>query len=326
MHCRRFARHRPLTRRDMLAALRQRLRRPGAAPRCLREPAFGATIGDAPAGRRCRHGRRSAGAQARPSSRRRPGASSSCTWTAGRRRSTRSTPSPGSTASTASRSRSRPSRRSSTTSATCSSARGSSASTARAASRSATCSRTSASCVDDLAIIRSMVSNFSEHTSANYFLHTGSGLQGRPSHGAWVTYGLGSECQDLPGFVVLNGGLIPPGGLDCFNSGFLPASYQGSVFKPGAPRRSPTSTPTESTPELAAPQARPAAHARPGRARPDGPPRQPRGGDRQLRAGLPDADRRPRADEPRPASRRRPGGSTAWTIPIRRPGSSPASA
>src|SRR5258707_9353341 len=76
-----------------------------------------------------------------------------------------------------------------------------------------------------------MVSTFSEHTSANYFLHAGSGLQGRPSHGAWVTYGLGSECQALPGFVVLNGGLIPPGGVDNFNSGFLPASYQGSIFK-----------------------------------------------------------------------------------------------
>jgi hypothetical protein len=87
-------------------------------------------------------------------------------------------------------------------------------------------------CVDDLTIIRSMVSNFSEHTSANYFMHTGSGLQGRPSHGAWVTYGLGSECQDLPAFVVLNGGLIPPGGIDCFNSGFLPAAYQGSIFRP----------------------------------------------------------------------------------------------
>ena len=89
-------------------------------------------------------------------------------------------------------------------------------------------------CVDDLAIVRSMVSNFSEHTAANYFIHTGSGLQGRPSHGAWATYGLGSECQNLPGFVVLNGGLIPPGGLDCFNSGFLPAAYQGSVFKPAS--------------------------------------------------------------------------------------------
>lgn len=90
-----------------------------------------------------------------------------------------------------------------------------------------------AGCVDDLCIIRSMTSAFSEHTSANYFLHTGHGLQGRPSMGAWVTYGLGSECQNLPGFIVLNGGLIPPGGLDCFHNGFLPATFQGSIFKQG---------------------------------------------------------------------------------------------
>ena len=90
--------------------------------------------------------------------------------------------------------------------------------------------------VDDLAVIRSMTSNFSEHTNANYFLHTGIGIQGRPSMGAWFGYGLGSECQDLPGYIILNGGLIPPGGLDCFNSGFLPATYQGSVFNAtGAP-------------------------------------------------------------------------------------------
>ena len=57
-----------------------------------------------------------------------------------------------------------------------------------------------------------MISNFSEHTNANYFLHTGNGQQGRPSMGAWLTYGLGSECQDLPGFVVLDSGMIPPGG------------------------------------------------------------------------------------------------------------------
>ena len=88
-----------------------------------------------------------------------------------------------------------------------------------------------ATCVDDLAIIRSMVSEHSEHTNANYYMHSGSGFQGRPSIGAWLTYGLGSECRDLPGFVVLNSGMIPPGGLDCFNSGFLPASYQGSLFR-----------------------------------------------------------------------------------------------
>jgi hypothetical protein len=90
-----------------------------------------------------------------------------------------------------------------------------------------------ATCADDLAIIRSMVANFSEHTSANYFLHSGSGQQGRPSMGAWTTYGLGSECQNLPGFVVLNSGMIPPGGWDCFGSGFLPATYQGSSFQKG---------------------------------------------------------------------------------------------
>lgn len=88
---------------------------------------------------------------------------------------------------------------------------------------------------DKLAVIRSMTSNFSEHTNANYFLHTGHGQQGRPSMGAWVGYGLGSACQNLPGFVVLNGGLIPPGGLDNFNSGFLPATYQGSIFAASNP-------------------------------------------------------------------------------------------
>jgi len=103
-----------------------------------------------------------------------------------------------------------------------------------------------AECVDDLAIIKSMVSKFPEHTSANYFLHTGSGIQGRPSMGAWASYGLGSLNRNLPGFIVVTGGLIPPGGLDNFNSGFLPAAYQGSVFRPSNPpvanieRREPT--------------------------------------------------------------------------------------
>ena len=86
---------------------------------------------------------------------------------------------------------------------------------------------------DELAVIRSMVVKFPEHTSANYFLHSGSGLQGRPSMGAWIGYGLSSVATNLPGFVVLNGGLIPPGGLDNFGSGFLPAAFQGSVFRAG---------------------------------------------------------------------------------------------
>lgn len=91
-----------------------------------------------------------------------------------------------------------------------------------------------ATCADKLCVVRSMTSKFPEHTFANYFLHTGHGLQGRPSMGAWCTYGLGSESEDLPGYVVLNGGLVPPGGLDNFGSGFLPAAFQGSTFHTGA--------------------------------------------------------------------------------------------
>ena len=87
-----------------------------------------------------------------------------------------------------------------------------------------------AGCADDLCVFNSMTSAFPEHTSANYFLHSGLGVQGRPSMGSWVAYGLGSFNDNLPGFVVLNGGQIPSGGLDCFGSGFLPASYQGSLL------------------------------------------------------------------------------------------------
>lgn len=104
-------------------------------------------------------------------------------------------------------------------------------------------------CADDLCVIRSMVSNFSEHTNANYFLHTGLGLAGRPSAGAWVSYGLGSENENLPGFVVLNGGLVPPGGLDNFANGFLPATHQGSIFRPADPPVA-NIQPAESDPRL----------------------------------------------------------------------------
>jgi hypothetical protein len=88
-----------------------------------------------------------------------------------------------------------------------------------------------AECVDDLCLVRSMVANFTEHANANLFLHTGFNQQGRPSLGSWVTYGLGSECQDLPGYIVLKGGQIPAGGPDNFHSGFLPAVYQSSIFR-----------------------------------------------------------------------------------------------
>jgi hypothetical protein len=90
-----------------------------------------------------------------------------------------------------------------------------------------------ATCVDDIAMVRSMVSEFPEHANANYFMHTGISDRGRPSMGAWVSYGLGSENDNLPGFVVIHGGSMPLGGIDNFKSGFLPVSYQASMLSPG---------------------------------------------------------------------------------------------
>jgi hypothetical protein len=84
--------------------------------------------------------------------------------------------------------------------------------------------------VDDLCIIRSMHHEHSNHTAAAYFSHTGHNIPGRPSMGSWFMYGLGSECKNLPGFVVLDSGMGPSGGSANWSSGFLPASYQGTVF------------------------------------------------------------------------------------------------
>jgi len=106
-----------------------------------------------------------------------------------------------------------------------------------------------ARCADDLCVIRSMVSNFSEHNAANYFLHCGTGMAGRPSMGAWATYGLGSEASDLPGYVVLDGGLTPSGGLDCFGAGFLPATHQASLLRNQSPALA-NIQPLESAPDL----------------------------------------------------------------------------
>ena len=136
--------------------------------------------------------------RSRTSSRRRS-PSSSCSWTAGRARSIRST-----------RSRARKvqrqavphegrSRRSSTTSATTLASPWKFKKYGQSGLPVSELFPHVGARADDLAVIRSMVSNFSEHTNANYFLHTGNGQQGRPSIGAWVTYGLGSECRDLPG-------------------------------------------------------------------------------------------------------------------------------
>ena len=81
---------------------------------------------------------------------------------------------------------------------------------------------------DDLCVIRSMHTDQFNHAPAELLVYTGSPRSGRPSMGSWVTYGLGSENQNLPGFVVLiSSGVQPNGGKNSYGSGFLPSVYQG---------------------------------------------------------------------------------------------------
>lgn len=88
-----------------------------------------------------------------------------------------------------------------------------------------------ASVADDLAFLRAVTTEVFNHAPAKIFLNTGTPQFGRPSMGAWVTYGLGSESQDLPGFVVLQSGPRGPrGGAPNWGSGFLPTTYQGVPF------------------------------------------------------------------------------------------------
>jgi hypothetical protein len=85
---------------------------------------------------------------------------------------------------------------------------------------------------DDLCVIRSMHHEQFNHTPAIWFQNTGSHLPGRPSLGAWLTYGLGSESFDLPAFVVMHAKPLKPG-PGVWGNGFLPASYQGTRVNAG---------------------------------------------------------------------------------------------
>jgi len=89
-----------------------------------------------------------------------------------------------------------------------------------------------ATIADDIAIVRSMRTTQFNHAPGQIFMNTGSQVFGRPSIGSWLTYGLGSESRDLPGFVVLlSGENAPDGGKSCWGSGFLPTVYQGVEFR-----------------------------------------------------------------------------------------------
>src|SRR5579862_1415460 len=88
-----------------------------------------------------------------------------------------------------------------------------------------------ATCVDDICLVRSMFSDAFNHHPGESLLMTGSPLSGRPTMGAWACYGLGSEAQNLPGFVVLSSGTGTSAGSNNWSSGFLPSTYQGVPFR-----------------------------------------------------------------------------------------------
>jgi hypothetical protein len=87
------------------------------------------------------------------------------------------------------------------------------------------------SCADDICLVRSMFTDAFNHHPGQLMLFGGSIMVGRPTMGAWVLYGLGSESQNLPGFVVLSSGVGTSGGASNWSSGFLPSTYQGVPFR-----------------------------------------------------------------------------------------------
>jgi uncharacterized protein (DUF1501 family) len=87
------------------------------------------------------------------------------------------------------------------------------------------------SCADDIAMVRSMHTEAFNHHPGQLMMNTGVPRFGRPSMGSWLNYGLGSESQDLPGYVVLTAGRGTSGGTSNWSSGFLPSTYQGVLFR-----------------------------------------------------------------------------------------------
>ena len=86
-------------------------------------------------------------------------------------------------------------------------------------------------CIEHMAVVRSMVAELPLHATGNIFLHSGRLRAGSPSLGAWTTYGLGSENRNLPGYILLENGKVPPGGRENFANGFLPANFQATPIR-----------------------------------------------------------------------------------------------
>jgi hypothetical protein len=86
--------------------------------------------------------------------------------------------------------------------------------------------------IDELCVVRSLTGATPLHGQQNLLLHTGRAIGAGPSLGAWIVYGLGSENENLPGYVLLNNDWTPNGGAQNFGSGFLPATCQASTVRP----------------------------------------------------------------------------------------------
>ena len=95
---------------------------------------------------------------------------------------------------------------------------------------SASCSRTSASCADDICFVRSVYTDIPNHEPSMLMMNTGHTQVGRPSIGAWLTYGLGTVNDNLPGYVVLCPDTPTTVGPPLWNNAFLPAVHQGTFI------------------------------------------------------------------------------------------------
>jgi hypothetical protein len=148
---------------------------------------------------------------------------------------------------------------------------------------------------DEICLIRSMHTDQFNHAPGQIFVQTGSAQLGRPSMGSWVSYGLGSEATDLPGFVVLTSGRGTSGGPSLWGSGFLPTMYQGVNFRGKGDPVLAVTNPKGIDEKL------PARFARPHQGHERAPPRRRRRSRNRhahqlLRDGLPHADQRAGAD------------------------------
>ena len=162
-----------------------------------------------------------------------------------------------------------------------------------------------------MCFVRSFYTESTVHAPAMYQVNTGRILMGYPSMGSWVTYGLGSESENLPAYVVMpqpEG--TPEGGTPCWGAGFLPAVYQGTVFRPGAESDHQSESAGRRHARAPASHARlPAEHERDGHARHrhrDG------GADQFLRTGVPHAEPRARGGRHLEGIAKPRASSTAW--------------